>query len=159
MTKPIILTLIVLLHCSMALAQIGTWKNYLAYHELSDIQKAGNTLYVLASNGLYAYNTQDNSIQTYDKVNYLSDCDINKIAWNPTARRLIIVYKNNNIDLLAPNNEVVNMAEYYNRSMTESKTVNHIYISGKHAYMSTGFGIVKINMAEAEISDTYNLGF
>lgn len=159
MRKTIILTLLVLLPFSHAMAQIGTWKNYLAYHEVGDIQKAGNTLYVLASNGLYTYNTQDHSILTYDKANYLSDCDINKIAWSAGAKKLIIVYKNGNIDLLAPNNEVTNMAEYYNYAMTQDKTVNHVYTSGNYAYMSTGFGIIKINVAEAEISDTYNLGF
>ena len=33
-------------------SQVGTWRNYLAYHEVQDIQKAGDYLFVLASNGL-----------------------------------------------------------------------------------------------------------
>ncbi len=55
-------------------------------------------MYVLASNSLYTYNKNDQSIKTYDKVNGLSDTDIRFIAWNKIARRLVIIYSNNNID-------------------------------------------------------------
>lgn len=30
---------------------------------------------------------------------------------------------------------------------------------GKYAYVSNGFGILKLNMTDIEITDTYNLGF
>ena len=50
-------------------AQVGTWRNYLAYHKVQSICKAGDDLFVLASNGLYQYNLNDQSIVTYDKVN------------------------------------------------------------------------------------------
>ena len=43
--------------------------------------------------------------------------------------------------------------------MTTDKTVNDIYVDGAYAYLSTGFGIVKINVANGNISDTYQLGF
>ena len=46
-------------------AQIGTWRNYLAYSDIQQIRAAGNDyLFVLASNGLYQYNRQDQSIYT-----------------------------------------------------------------------------------------------
>ena len=58
-------------------AGIGTWRNYLSYHDVTQIEKANNNmLYVLASNGLYSYNTNDHSLQTFDKTNVLSDCEI-----------------------------------------------------------------------------------
>ena len=43
--------------------------------------------------------------------------------------------------------------------MTANKKINNLYIEGKYCYVSTGFGILKINVSKAEISDTYNLGF
>ena len=42
--------------------------------------------------------------------------------------------------------------------MTEDKTVNNVFIQGQFAYLSTGFGIVKVNMQKAEITETYHLG-
>ena len=47
-------------------AQIGTWKAYMAYHDVQQIQKAGDDLFVMASNSLYQYNLNDQSIYTYE---------------------------------------------------------------------------------------------
>ena len=140
-------------------ASIGSWKAYLAYTDITDIEKAGHELFVLASKNLYLYNTQDNSVRTFSKMDALSDCSIAHIAWNQKAKRLVVVYENKNIDLLEPNGNCTNMPEYYMKSVTGDKTVNGIYNYDHFAYVSTGFGILKINVSKAEISDTYHLGF
>ena len=138
---------------------VGTWKNYLAYSDVQWVEEGSNKLYVLASNSLYTYNKNDQSIKTYDKVNGLSDTDIRFIAWNKTARRLVILYSNNNIDLLDDRGNVTNVPDYYLKTTMVDKTVNGIDMSGVYCYLSTGFGLVKLNVAKAEISDSYNLSF
>ena len=90
-------------------AQVGTWRAYMSYYEPQQIVKAGNTLFVRASNDLYQYNLTDHSITTYDKISGLSDTHINLIAWNQQARRLIIVYQNSNIDLLTVDGDIFNI--------------------------------------------------
>lgn len=141
-------------------AAIGDWKAYMAYHDVQEIELAGNLVFVQASNNLYVYNQNDQSIQTFSKIDYLSDCDIEHIAYCQAAHRLLILYSNSNIDLMNTSNyEVTNLADYYNASTTGDKTIYDIYVNGKYAYMSNGFGIVKVNVADGEISDTYNLGF
>lgn len=158
--KKIILCLIgVLYTCMLHADGIGTWKAYMAYHDVQQIEQAGNKLYVLASDNLYDYNTTDNSIQTYDKVNALSDCGIAHIAWCNAAKRLVIIFQNQNIDLLDEKGTVVNISDYYSKSMTEDKTVYSVYIQDHFAYLCTGFGIIKLNVRDAEIADTYLLGF
>lgn len=140
-------------------APIGTWNAYMSYKNITEIEQTGQYVYVLASKSLYLYNTNDQSIQTYDKVNLLNDCDIAHIAWCNSAKRLIIVYENQNIDLLDTSENLINISDYYSKVLTDDKTVNSIYIYGDFAYLATGFGIVKVNVAKAEISDSYNLGF
>lgn len=141
-------------------AAIGDWKAYMAYHDVQEIELAGNLVFVQASNNLYVYNQNDQSIQTFSKIDYLSDCDIEHIAYCQAAHRLLILYSNSNIDLMNTSNyEVTNLADYYNASTTGDKTIYDIYVNGKYAYMSNGFGIVKVNVADGEISDTYNLDF
>ena len=141
-------------------AAIGDWKAYMAYHDVQEIEQAGNLIFVQASNNLYVYNKNDQSIQTFSKVDYLNDCDIQHIAYNKPTKRLLILYSNANIDLMNVDNyKVNNLSDYYNASITGDKTVNDIYMNGKYAYLSNGFGIVKLNMDNCEISDTYNLGF
>lgn len=156
----IILFLIVQVVAFHSQAAIGDWKAYLAYHDVQEIEQAGNLVFVQASNGLYVYNKNDQSIQTFSKIDYLSDCNISHIAYNKSTKRLVIIYSNGNIDLMNINNyEVTNLSDYYNTFTSENKTVNDIYTYGNYAYLSTGFGIVKLNVSKTEISDTYNLGF
>ena len=143
-----------------AIAAIGDWKAYMAYSEVQEIEQAGNLIFVQASNNLYVYNQNDQSIQTFSKMDYLSDCGIQHIAYNKAAKRLLIFYSNANMDLMNISNyEVLNLSDYYSASTTGDKAVNDIYMYGKYAYMSNGFGIIKVNVANGEISDTYNLGF
>ena len=151
-----ILLLLFTIHYSLfTFSQVGTWKNYLAYHEIQQICAAGNYLFVRASNDLYQYNQKDQSIYTYDRTNGLSDTNIKLIAWNKQAKRLIAVYDNSNIDLVETNGNVTNISALYTKTMTEDKTVNSIRIEGKYAYLVCGFGIVKVNMQRAEIAETY----
>lgn len=147
-------------HITVCAQGIGSWRAYMAYHTITDVQQGGQMLYVLASNNLYTYNQKDRSIQTFDKVNVLSDCDIAFIRWNPTVKKLLVVYSNQNIDLLDANNgNIINLSDLYSKNMTGDKTVNSIYVYNQFAYLATNFGIVKIDMSREEFSDTYNLGF
>ena len=136
-------------------AQVGTWQNYLAYHEVQNICAADHYLFVLASNDLYQYNQNDKSITTFDKTNGLSDTNITHIAWSQQAKRLIIVYQNANIDLMDMAGNITNISALYYKTMTDDKTVNKITIDGIYAWLHCAFGYVKVNMQRAEIADTY----
>lgn len=153
---------IILFLCCMAwlCAAKAQWKAYLSYYEPTEIEQAADgTIYVLASGALYSYNTADHQLITYDKTTVLTDCGISHIAWCQAARRLVIVYSDYNIDLLSPNGNVVNMPSYMNTTMTSDKTINGVDVTGRYAYLSTGFGVIQINVANAEFTNTYNLGF
>ena len=142
---------------SEAQAQVGSWRAYMSYYEPQQIVNAGAQLFVRASNSLYSYRLSDNSITTYDKVNALNDTYVSLIAWNPTAKRLIIVYSNSNIDLMDADGNVTNISALYSKSMTQDKTVNSIYINDVYAYLATGFGVVKVNMQRGEVAESYIL--
>ena len=82
--KKIVLAFITILlsTVSMLADGVGTWKNYLSYYEPTEIEKgSGNMLYVLASNGLYTYNTNDqriNKITNDETIEYIS-CRMGKM--------------------------------------------------------------------------------
>lgn len=151
--------LLLLMCCLQGMAQIGTWKVYPSYDHITDVQQAGSTIYTLASGGLFAYHKSDNSVQTFDRTTGLNDTEITHIGYNRAAKRLVIVYKNYNIDLLDDNANVTNLSDYYTKSLTVDKTIHSIFMNGIYAYLATGFGIMKVNVRDAEISDTYFLGF
>ncbi len=155
----IVLVALFTVHCSLFTspirAQVGTWRNYLSYAEPTQIQAAGNDLFVLASGSLYQYNQNDQSIYTYDKVNGMSDVDITHISWCKQAKRLVVVYSNSNIDLVETNGNITNISDLYTKTITGDKTVKSIRIDGIYAYLLCGFGIVKVNVQRAEIAETY----
>lgn len=130
----------------------------MAYHDIQQIQAAGDDIFVLASNNVYMYNNNDRSITTFDRVNGLNDTYITLIKWCKSAKRLIAVYSNSNIDLIETNSAIINVSDIYSKAIIGDKTINNIIVSGKFAYLCAGFGIIKMNVPDAEISETYNLG-
>ena len=140
-------------------AAVGDWKLYLAYNEPQQIEDTGKYLFVQASNSLYLYNKNDQSIQTFDKTTGMSDVIVTNIAWNEQTKRLVIVYDNSNIDLMDLKGNVVNIPDLCNKTMTGDKTVNSVTNKGKFAYLATNFGGVKINVEKAEITESYMLDF
>lgn len=153
-----ILSSLSLLSTLSAKAAIGDWKIYMAYSDIQQIVEAGSgNLFVRASNSIYLYNTDDQSITTFDKTTGLTDVTIDYIAWNSNAGKVVIVYDNTNIDLMDTDGDVTNVSDLYNKNITEDKTINSITIYGKYAYLATNFGAVKLNVADAEISESYFL--
>lgn len=159
MKKVILATVVCLMGIlSAGATAIGQWKYYLGYHNITYIEPAGTKTFVLANGGLYAYNLSDNSITTYDRLTTLNDIDISFIAWCESAKKLVIVYSNNNIDLLSTDDHVTNISDYYSKNLSSGKKINNVSIDGNYAYLSTQFGIVKLNVKREEFADTYNLG-
>ncbi len=147
------------LSLSPAKAQIGTWRNYLAYTNVQFVQEAGNEVFVQASGGLYQFNKNSHNIYTYDKTNGLSDTGIKFIRWCQAAGRLVVVYDNTNIDLIETDGDVINVSDLYTKSITGGKTVYGVTIYQQYAFLACEFGVVKVNVKSAEISESYKLGF
>lgn len=154
--------LVIIAVCGMLLStyasSIGEWNYYGGYGDITDIQPAGNRVYVLSSKGLFSYQWDEGSVYTYHKMNSLSDSQIDHIAYNKATHRLLIIYDNYNIDLLGDDGKVVNLPYYYQKSLNAEKKVNSIFMHENMAYLNTAFGIIQIDMKKEEISNTYNLG-
>ena len=76
MIKRIILLQFILIFSFFAKASVGDWTLYPAYHNVTHCEIIGNKVYVLASGALFSFNTKDNEVMTYDKLNCLSDIDL-----------------------------------------------------------------------------------
>lgn len=134
------------------------WTVYQSYSNITEIEPAGNVCFVLASNSVFSYDTTDGLMQTYDKAGVMSDVGVSHIAWAKASKRLVVVYTNSNIDLLSANGDVINAPDFYLKTTTLDKTINHIDFDGPYAYLSTAFGVVKLNTRDGAIMDTYDLG-
>ena len=79
------------------------WKVYSSYHNATKAVKADSRIFVLANVNLFSYDSEDNSVCTYDKTNLLSDIDIYDIGYSASTKQLVVLYANGNIDLVGMN--------------------------------------------------------
>ena len=141
-----------------AKAAIGDWQLHTSYCDATYCQIVGSKIYVLASGSLFTYDKEDGEVYTYDRINELSDYDITHIAYCKEIEALVIIYRNANIDILYSNGYVYNISDFKSK-IIPNKNINGVYINGTTAYISTGFGIVQLNLDKLEFTNTYNIGY
>ncbi len=154
MTKKIFLLLSILLFSISTRASEENWTLYPSYHDCTYCQTAGKKVYILSSGALFSFNTADNEVFLYDKLNGLSDIDIKYIAYSDYINALIIIYSNANIDILYDDDTIYNITDFKNSNIN-NKTINNISISGNTAYLSTAFGVVVLDLERLEIKNSY----
>lgn len=137
------------------LKPIGTWTDHLPYRNATSITKIDKTVVCGTESGIFIYNTEDFSIETYSKVNSLNDVVVSKIDYSNKYKTLIVAYNTGNIDLII-NGNVSNLP--FVKLSNRSGNPNDIYIKGNFAYISYNFGIVVIDIVKKEIKDTYQFG-
>ncbi|MBO7230669.1 MAG: Por secretion system protein [Bacteroidaceae bacterium] len=158
MIKRLILLQLILLFSIHTRASEDNWTLYPSYHNSTYCQVAGKKVYILSSGALFSYNTADNEVFLYDKINGLSDINITHISYSDYINALVIIYSNANIDILYDDETIYNITDFKN-SNVNNKTINNINIDKNIAYLSTEFGVVVLDLEKLEIKNTYNTGY
>ncbi len=137
---------------------IGQWKDYLSYKSGISVTEGGGKVYCATKSGIFLFDKTDNSIDRLSKVNGLSDVEATVLNYNNYCNKLLIAYKNSNIDIIDNQGAIVNLADIKRKAILGNKSINSIYFINQYAYLSCGFGIVVIDMNKVEVSDTYYIG-
>jgi ligand-binding sensor domain-containing protein len=137
---------------------IGDWRDHLPYTDAVSVSYGNNVVYCATNSAIFMYDKGDMSIERLNFVNGLSDIGLSKIKYNNYNNKVIVTYTNGNIDIIDENKNITNISFVKNSTILGSKTINHIYLQGKIAYLSTGFGIVVLDTENLEISETYLFG-
>jgi hypothetical protein len=133
----------------------GTWKSHVAYNEATLVTETPNAVYAVYDGSLLSYSPDDQSVQTYSVQDDLSASSIRHLHYCPDSKTLLIVYDDSNIDLFQGRNNVRHLPDIKNNTYLTNKTVNSVDIRNGNAYLSTGFGIVVIDLLKQEIKNTY----
>ena len=133
---------------------IGHWRAHMPYNEAVAAATDGVTIYAGSRYSFFTYNAASDEISTYSKVEGMSDVGIAAIGHDITSGYTIIAYTNSNIDLFK-NETFYNIPDIKIKSLAGDKTINHIYTENGFAYLSTGFGVVVLNLSKRETRETY----
>lgn len=160
--KPMRLTALLLclfLHYeSTAQQAIGSWREYLPYLHGSKIQSAGNRVFCVTDESVFAVNKSDHTIERFSKLNGLNDFGISAVNYSSKYHKLLICYNNANIDLLTDDNAVINLSDIKRKNIPGNKTIHSIYMDGDNALLACGFGVVVLNLDRNEVSETWFIG-
>ena len=141
-------------------AQLGTgsWNDHLPYGNVVDISyDETNVIYAATPYAVVSYNSSTFEIERWSKVNRLSDVGISAIEHDPSSDALIVGYSNGNLDLLFEDSQF-NMPDIKLSNIVGDKEIYDILPYNGLLYLSTGFGVVVIDVAAREVRSTYFLG-
>lgn len=150
----------VLLISARILSQVpvGSWRDHYSYYQGEKIAVGPDRVFVSVPNGLFWFKLSTGEIGKLSTVNGLNDIGISAIEYSPYQDLLAVGYENGNIDLVFKNN-VINLPYIVQKPMQGSKQINNFYFTEDNLiYVSTGFGIVVVNIDKREIKDTYYIG-
>jgi len=148
---------VVFLYGARTLAQqrpIGQWRAHLPYNNAQGVATDGGTLYTISEKGFFTYNAVTGDQELFSKVNGLHETSTSAIAYDIATSTCIIAYENSNIDLYRHHSFKV-LPDLKNKSFSGSKSINHIYTNNGYAYLSTGLGIVVIDLDKQQVKETY----
>jgi len=138
---------------------LGAWKDYLSYRNGINVTMGQGKVYCLAGDGIFSYNTADNSVEKLNKVTGLSDVGPTVARCNPAGNILIIGYADGNIDVLQ-NNTIINVPVLKISDAQGSKAINCIYFppGTNYALIGCGQGIMQFDLTQDVVLNTYKIG-
>lgn len=152
-----VLLCLLLMLPTVAHAALGDWTIYSSFRKADKVVEVDKVLFVLAEGRLFSYDPEDTSVETYDKTNMLNGSTITDIVPCAADHLLAVVYADGNIDLLMPDGEVYNMPELMMKTLAD-KTINDVTCYGSMLYISTGAGIVAVDVRHKVVANFYSFG-
>jgi hypothetical protein len=158
--KKLSILLIFLLPYFTGIAQqvaIGGWQEHLSYKNAISVTEGNGVVYCATTSGIFSFRKMDNSMTRLSKVNGLSDVEAVVVSADQNNGKVLIAYKNSNLDLLE-NGAIINIPDIKTKPIIGNKSINNITFAGSLGYLSCGFGIVVLDMDRDEVKDTYYIG-
>jgi len=132
---------------------VGQWRSFLPYSQVNGIATDGTTFFCATTSGFFTYNRTDGSLTGYSKETGMHDIGLNTIAYDPLTAMAVLGYSTSNIDLFK-DGSFSNIPSIKLSQSTGDKTIHNIIAADGEAYLSTGVGLVVLNLTKEEIKET-----
>ncbi len=145
---------------SAAYAQFstGTWRDHLPYGNVVDVcYDEINMVYAATPYAIVSYNPATFEVERWSKVNRLSDVGISAVEYDPNSDAVVVGYSNGNLDILLEDTQF-NLPDIKLSNIIGDKRIYDILSYNGLLYLSTGFGVVVVDLSAREVRSTYFLG-
>lgn len=144
----------------MANAQtIGSWGDLYSYNRVTKFVRLPNDVFLCAAGrSMFTFDYPNREISKFSKANGLNDVDIAALARDESTGLIVVGYENSNIDII-DGDRIINVSDIFDSDKFSGlKHINNIYIRNGIAYISTGFGVVELEINAQLIFDTWVIG-
>lgn len=145
------------LQAAAQLQPIGQWREHMDYRSGKRVAFAGDKVITATEFGAYMVSRTDGEITRLSKVSGLSDVGVRTLHYSTADEKLLIAYKNSNIDILY-RNDVINIPDVLRSTIPGDKAINNISFYNGKAYLSTGLGVIVVDLTKYEVSNTFFIG-
>lgn len=132
---------------------VGTWRTHFSYNHVDQVVVADDKTYAVANGKLFSVDDKG-LVRTYSPIDGLNGFDVAFIGWSPAAKSLMIAYADGNLDFLS-GRTIRNVPDFKNKAMTADKTLYNLRVDGSTALLSTGVGLLLIDVGKRHIIDHY----
>lgn len=132
---------------------VEQWKSYLPFSQVNAVVTDGTTFFCSTTSGFFTYNREDGSLTPYTKVNGMSDIGMTGIGYDKTTRSALLAYSNSNIDIFK-DGSFYNIPDLKSSQGSGDKTIHNVNTDEGLGYLSSGIGLLIVNMDKREIKGT-----
>ncbi len=136
---------------------VGHWRDCLDYSWTNHVTYAGDRIFAAARGGIFCYDFEDNTLTRLCKGKGLNDVGIATMNYDPVTKCLVVAYNNSNVDLII-DGQTYNLSDIKRSEISGDKSIYHVRFANRRAYLTTGFGVVVVNLDRQEIKETWYLG-
>ena len=140
---------------------LGQWQAHFNYLSAKQVVEAGSRVYCASYNGLFSVNTQNGAITTLSKADGLSNTGVSAMGYLPSAKLLILAYRNGSIDFTYLNAQSepdqIETWDLLNETqgLPADKAIRRIVFRENLAYIATGFGVLVLDTQLRQVEETY----
>jgi ligand-binding sensor domain-containing protein len=140
---------------SQNILPIGQWRSHLSSSSSITSALVGTKIYSGANSSFFYYDIVSGETKSLSKLDGFAQSNVSYLAYSESAKTLVIAYENSQMDLLTDAGNIYRMNDIFNAKVTGSKTIKHILVNGNIAYISTGFGLVVLDISKRKVLDAY----
>ncbi len=149
-----VLFLLFCLHSAAQQISSKRWTDLFSYNNVLAIRDDGNRLVAATENGLFFYTPQTGEISKLSKTNGLHEVKISAFDFNGESGYGLIGYKSGALDVITPEGITYVVDIPLATGYMGDKKINHIFISGKTAVISSGYGVSLFNLERKEFGES-----